>query len=134
MYALRRFSAKLVLIVFGVSGHGFAAKDTLVVGLLAEPVSFDSPQIGDLNTIRVLKRIFEGLTDLEIGTYDIGPGLAKSWDISPDGKVFVITSYSIHYTKLYDIRLRTLPPPGRCWGTWPSPRSVRKPPNRRRLV
>ncbi len=81
-----------------VSGGGFdlaaAAKDALVVGLLAEPVSFDPPQITDLNTIRVLKRIFEGLTDLKIGTYEIGPGLAESWEISEDGK-----AYTFHLRK-----------------------------------
>ena len=56
----------------------FAAKEDVVVGLVAEPVSFDVPTITDLNTMRVLRRVFEGLTDLKLGTYEVGPGLAES--------------------------------------------------------
>ncbi|MGB9586032.1 MAG: ABC transporter substrate-binding protein, partial [Anaerolineales bacterium] len=66
----------------------FAAKDDVVVGLVAEPVSFDVPTVTDLNTMRVLRRIFEGLTELKLGTYEVGPGLAESWTISPDGKSY----------------------------------------------
>ena len=67
--------------------EAFAAKEDVVVGLVAEPVSFDVPTITDLNTMRVLRRVFEGLTDLKLGTYEVGPGLAESWTISEDGKV-----------------------------------------------
>src|SRR6266478_231864 len=36
-------------------------KDAMVIGLLAEPVTMDPPQITDLNSTRVIKRMFEGL-------------------------------------------------------------------------
>lgn len=65
-----------------------AAPDTAVIGLVAEPVTFDPPQVTDLNTTRVVRRIYEGLTDFVYGTYEIAPGLAESWDISDDGKVY----------------------------------------------
>jgi peptide/nickel transport system substrate-binding protein len=63
-------------------------KDAIVVGLLAEPVTMDPPQITDLNSTRVIKRMFEGLTAQELGTYKIVPGLAERWDISKDGLTY----------------------------------------------
>jgi peptide/nickel transport system substrate-binding protein len=63
-------------------------KDAVVVGLLAEPVTMDPPQITDLNSTRVIKRMFEGLTAQELGTYKIIPGLAQKWDISKDGLLY----------------------------------------------
>jgi peptide/nickel transport system substrate-binding protein len=63
-------------------------KDAIVIGLLAEPVTMDPPQITDLNSTRVIKRLFEGLTAQELGTYKIVPGLAQSWDISKDGLTY----------------------------------------------
>ncbi len=65
-----------------------AAGDTLVVGLVAEPVTFDPPQVTDLNTARAVRRVYEGLTGFKPGTYEIAPALAVSWDISADGKTY----------------------------------------------
>jgi peptide/nickel transport system substrate-binding protein len=62
-----------------------AEDDTVIVGLVAEPVTFDPTQIGDLNTSRVARRIYEGLTGFVYGTYEIEPRLAESWEISEDG-------------------------------------------------
>jgi peptide/nickel transport system substrate-binding protein len=62
--------------------------DAIVVGLLAEPVTMDPPQVTDLNSTRVIKRMFEGLTAQELGSYKIVPGLARSWDISKDGLTY----------------------------------------------
>ena len=63
-------------------------KDAIVIGLLAEPVTMDPPQITDLNSARVTKRIFEGLVGQELGSYKLVPGLAQSWDISRDGLTY----------------------------------------------
>ena len=65
-----------------------ASSDTLVVGLVAEPVTFDPPQVTDLNTARAVRRVYEGLTGFIPGTYDIEPALAESWEISDDGTVY----------------------------------------------
>ena len=80
----------LVLLAVAVASVAVAAppKDAMVVGLLAEPVTMDPPQITDLNSTRVIKRMFEGLTAQELGTYKIVPGLAQSWDISKDGLTY----------------------------------------------
>src|SRR5438128_12220630 len=81
--------AALILAIALVSGAGAAPpKDAIVIGLLAEPVTMDPPQITDLNSSRVTKRIFEGLVSQELGSYKLVPGLAQSWDISRDGLTY----------------------------------------------
>jgi peptide/nickel transport system substrate-binding protein len=90
MLSRRVWMIALVLIVAAASGAAVAAppKDAIVVGLLAEPVTMDPPQITDLNSARVTKRIFEGLVGQELGSYKIVPGLAQKWDISKDGLTY----------------------------------------------
>ena len=85
----RRFVVA-VLVVLGLVTAASAAppKDAIVIGLVAEPVTMDPPQITDLNSARVTKRIFEGLVSQELGSYKLVPGLAQSWDISKDGLTY----------------------------------------------
>ena len=82
--------AIVLSVVLALAGPAVAAPpaDTIVIGLLAEPVTMDPPQITDLNSTRVIKRMFEGLTAQELGSYKIVPGLAVSWDISKDGLAY----------------------------------------------
>ncbi|THH34776.1 ABC transporter substrate-binding protein [Aliishimia ponticola] len=69
----------------GLAHSAYASDDdTIVVGLQAEPVTFDPTQISDLNTSRVARRLYEGLVGLKYGTYDLEPRLAESWEISED--------------------------------------------------
>jgi len=87
----RRFAlVALVLMAAGLASHASAAppRDAIVIGLLAEPVTMDPPQVTDLNSTRVIKRMFEGLTAQELGTYRIVPGLAERWEISKDGLLY----------------------------------------------
>src|SRR6266581_2147216 len=58
---------------------------TLVVGLVAEPVNLDPPQVTDLNSLRVSRRIVETLVAFAEESTQIVPGLAESWAISKDG-------------------------------------------------
>ena len=82
--------AALLLVLAGLAGGAAGAppKDAIVIGLVAEPVTMDPPQITDLNSARVTKRIFEGLVGQELGSYKLVPGLAQSWDISRDGLTY----------------------------------------------
>jgi len=86
----RAWGIGLVLLAVVAVSTATAAppKDAMVIGLLAEPVTMDPPQVTDLNSTRVIKRLFEGLTAQELGTYKIIPGLAQSWDISKDGLTY----------------------------------------------
>jgi len=83
------FVAGVALVATALSFHSTSpavagGHDTLVIGLLAEPVTFDPTQIGDLNTSRVVRRVYEGLIGLKYGTYEVEPRLAESWTISDD--------------------------------------------------
>ena len=87
----RAWMISLAILTAVVLASGAAAappKDAIVIGLLAEPVTMDPPQITDLNSARVTKRIFEGLVAQELGSYKLIPGLARSWDISKDGLTY----------------------------------------------
>ena len=59
--------------------------NTLVVGLVAEPVALDPAQVTDLNSNRVGRRVVETLVAFADETTQIVPGLAESWTISQDG-------------------------------------------------
>ena len=80
--------AALAALGLVTSASAAPPKDAIVIGLVAEPVTMDPPQITDLNSARVTKRIFEGLVAQELGSYKLVPGLAQSWDISKDGLTY----------------------------------------------
>ncbi|PYM19695.1 MAG: ABC transporter substrate-binding protein [Candidatus Rokuibacteriota bacterium] len=83
MIAMLMFAALIVGVVPGVAGAQPAG--TLVVGLVAEPVNLDPPQVTDLNSNRVSRRIAETLVAFAEDSTKIVPGLAESWTISNDG-------------------------------------------------
>ncbi|MDI3269963.1 MAG: ABC transporter substrate-binding protein [Bacillota bacterium] len=61
---------------------------TIVVGLQAEPVTLDPHQVTDYNTSRTVDPMFERLVEFKDESTELEPGLAESWDISPDGLVY----------------------------------------------
>ena len=72
-------------------GLGLAAAQpagNLLVGLVAEPVNLDPPQVTDLNSLRVARRIVETLVTFPEESTQIVPGLAESWTISKDGLTY----------------------------------------------
>ncbi len=64
---------------------------TLVVGLVAEPTSMDPGQLTDINSMRVLANMYDTLVRFAPGTFELRPGLATSWTISPDGQTYTFT-------------------------------------------
>ena len=85
----RRVSTSLIAItlVLGLWAVPASAQPagTLVVGLVAEPVNLDPPQVTDLNSNRVGRRIVETLVTFPDESTQVVPGLAESWTISKDG-------------------------------------------------
>ncbi len=74
-----------------VSPGRAATPGTLVVGLVAEPTSLDPGQLTDINSMRVLSNVYDTLVRFSPGTFDLRPGLATSWTISPDGLTYTFT-------------------------------------------
>jgi len=72
--------------VFGCSRHEPPADLTIINN--AEPESLDPAIIVAQADMRVVSAMFEGLTRLEPVNAQAVPGLAESWDISPDGKIY----------------------------------------------
>ncbi|MFC6011981.1 ABC transporter substrate-binding protein [Nocardia lasii] len=64
---------------------------TLRYGLSGAPTCSDPAQSGTNQTIYVARQIVDSLTDQDPETGEITPWLAKSWEISPDAKVFTFT-------------------------------------------
>ena len=65
--------------------------NVLVVGQIAEPKSLDPATVTAVNDFRILMNVYDGLVRYKDGTLEVEPALAKSWDISADGKVYTFT-------------------------------------------
>jgi peptide/nickel transport system substrate-binding protein len=89
MKTLRRALASIIAVTMALSlwVAPIAAQPagTLVVGLVAEPVNLDPPQVTDLNSNRVGRRVVETLVTFPEESTQVVPGLAESWTISKDG-------------------------------------------------
>ncbi|WP_181699220.1 ABC transporter substrate-binding protein [Nocardia sp. GTS18] len=64
---------------------------TLRYGLSQAPSCSDPAQAGSNQTIYVTRQIVDSLTDQDPATGAITPWLARSWEVSPDAKVFTFT-------------------------------------------
>jgi len=68
----------------GVAGAQ-PARDVLVIGMEAEPPGLDPGQALGLHTLRVTYQLFETLVTTPDDSTEVIPGLAESWQVSPDG-------------------------------------------------
>ncbi|MGN6109353.1 MAG: ABC transporter substrate-binding protein [Kofleriaceae bacterium] len=60
----------------------------LVVAQAADVLALDPVRVTDSESIEVGELLFEGLVRWKPGTTDLEPGLATSWQASPDGRVW----------------------------------------------
>ena len=63
----------------------------LVVAQTAEPKSMDPATVTAVNDFRILMNLYDGLVRYRSGTLEVEPGLAESWTISDDGKVYTFS-------------------------------------------
>ena len=88
---MRTMKKFLIAFAFGLSTMttALAAKSDLVMGIVLEPPHLD-PTAGAAAAIDeiVYANVFEGLTSIGPDG-SVRPGLAESWDVTEDGKVYV---------------------------------------------
>ena len=88
----RRVLILTLVVCFALAVPALAAKPkkggTLVFGRGGDSVGLDPAYETDGNSFMVCDNIYEALVAYKDETTDVEPGLAKSWDISDDGKTY----------------------------------------------
>ena len=64
------------------------ADSTLVISIAADPTGFDPEAVANNTSGFIMATVFDSLVSYKPGTTEVAPGLAKSWDISPDGLTY----------------------------------------------
>ena len=65
-----------------------ASGGTLVLGRGGDSVDLDPAIVTDGESFRVTKNIFETLIEFDTDSTELVPGLAKEWEVSPDGLTY----------------------------------------------
>ena len=88
----------VVFVLLLCTGLAFAAEPkkggTLVFGRSSDSVGLDPAYETDGNSFMVCNNVYEGLVHYADESTSLEPGLAESWEISPDGK-----TYTFHLRK-----------------------------------
>ncbi len=63
---------------------------TIIVGAETDIEGGDPIMASALATTRVLRNIYDGLVEFKLGSTDLEPGLAESWEISEDGTEYTL--------------------------------------------
>jgi ABC-type transport system substrate-binding protein len=56
--------------------------------MTADPTTFDPAVVQDVPTIDLMMQVFDGLVEWNTKN-ELAPAIAKSWDVSPDGKTYI---------------------------------------------
>jgi oligopeptide transport system substrate-binding protein len=85
-----RFCAGVLLILLGLFAGGCAIEDPADLRIIngKEPESLDPATVIGQADGRVVQSVFEGLTRYNPTNATPEPGLARAWEISPDGKSY----------------------------------------------
>ncbi|MBP1848785.1 ABC transporter substrate-binding protein [Rhizobium halophytocola] len=75
-------------LLFAAPAFSQTPPNVLIVGQIAEPKSLDPAADTAVNDFRILVNLYDGLVRYKDGTLEVEPSLAKSWDISDDGKTY----------------------------------------------
>jgi ABC-type transport system substrate-binding protein len=71
-----------------VSAAAARADTTLVISIAADPTGFDPEAVANNTSGFIMATVYDGLVRYKPGSTEVEPGLAKSWDISPDGLTY----------------------------------------------
>jgi ABC-type transport system substrate-binding protein len=81
------------------------AQKTLVISIAADPTGFDPEAVANNTSGFIMATVFDSLVRYKPGTTEVEPGLAKSWDISPDGLTYTFhlrTGVTFHDGSKFD--------------------------------
>lgn len=70
------------------NGDKKASPKTLVYAQGADPRGLDPAFVDDGESAKVIVNVYEGLVKYKEGSTELEPGLAKSWEVSSDGKEY----------------------------------------------
>ncbi len=77
------------LLAFGLGGPaGAQPQKTLVIAIGADQTGLDPQTVQNNESGFIMSTIFDSIVNYKPGSSEVGPGLAESWTVSPDGKVF----------------------------------------------
>lgn len=81
----------LVIALVPLGRGGFAAAQTpktLVIAIGADQTGLDPQTVENNESGFVMSTIFDSIVMYKPGSSEVGPGLAQSWTVSPDGKLY----------------------------------------------
>ncbi|MHB0882118.1 ABC transporter substrate-binding protein [Paenibacillus sp. SEL1] len=70
------------------SGAGEGVQDTLIYGRGGDSVALDPAIVTESESLKIGMQVFDTLLEYKENTTEIQPGLAESWEVSPDGLVY----------------------------------------------
>lgn len=89
---MRTFKQMSLMAVASLAWLGLAAEKaeakTLVYCLEASPKYLSAPFTSSTGESDIMNQVFDGLVEFESGTTKVQPGLAESWEVSPDGLTY----------------------------------------------
>ncbi len=85
--------ALLVLVSCACSGRRSSNDDasTLIVGRVADAIGLDPARVTDNESVEICGQIYESLLRYKTGTTVVEAGLAESWTVSEDGRIWDFT-------------------------------------------
>jgi len=102
----RAFTVLAVLVAAACGGEGEKPKDgaseggaTLVFARGLDSKSLDPALVTDGESVKVITNVFDTLVRFKPGTFELAPGLAQSWNASPDGLTW---TFHLREAKFHD--------------------------------
>src|SRR5271155_5480382 len=60
----------------------------LTVARVKDAVTLDPAQATDSASIQITEEVMRGLVQFKVGTFEVEPAIAQSWQVSPDGRTW----------------------------------------------
>src|SRR5262245_66058807 len=75
------------LVLGSAGGGGAQGPKTLVIAIGADQTGLDPQTVQNNESGFIMATIYDSIVNYKPGSSEVGPGLAESWTVSPDGKV-----------------------------------------------